>query len=311
MRSIISRTGYTGEDGFELFIPPASAERVWNAILEAGARPGIVPVGLGARDTLRLEAGMHLSGQDIDETTTVLEADLGWIVGWKKDDFHRQSRRWSAEERRPHAQARRVRDDRARHRAPRLQSVRRRRRRHRDERHANSVSQEGDRLRVSSDCGERPIGTDFEIDIRGRRTPRASSRRSSTNVPGADTCIQPTADIPKTTNGSSSSGNRGRVGITDYAQKQLGDVVFVELPEVGRAVTQGQAAGTIESVKAVSELYSPASGKVVAVERGRSAQSRRLVNRDPHGTWLFDIELSNPAEVEELLTNDQYAELVK
>jgi aminomethyltransferase len=87
VRSIISRTGYTGEDGFELFIPPASAERVWNAILEAGANVGIVPVGLGARDTLRLEAGMHLSGQDIDETTTVLEADLGWIVGWKKDDF--------------------------------------------------------------------------------------------------------------------------------------------------------------------------------------------------------------------------------
>ena len=87
VRAIISRTGYTGEDGFELFIPPASAERVWNAILEAGAESGIVPVGLGARDTLRLEAGMHLSGQDIDETTTVLEADLGWIVGWKKDDF--------------------------------------------------------------------------------------------------------------------------------------------------------------------------------------------------------------------------------
>ena len=87
VRSTISRTGYTGEDGFELFIPPASAERVWNAILETGAEAGIVPVGLGARDTLRLEAGMHLSGQDIDETTTVLEADLGWIVGWKKDDF--------------------------------------------------------------------------------------------------------------------------------------------------------------------------------------------------------------------------------
>jgi aminomethyltransferase len=87
VRSIISRTGYTGEDGFELYIPPASAERVWNAILQTGADAGIVPVGLGARDTLRLEAGMHLSGQDIDETTTVLEADLGWIVGWKKSDF--------------------------------------------------------------------------------------------------------------------------------------------------------------------------------------------------------------------------------
>ena len=87
VRSIISRTGYTGEDGFELFIPPGSAERLWNTILEAGSAAGIVPVGLGARDTLRLEAGMHLSGQDIDETTTVLEADLEWIIGWKKSDF--------------------------------------------------------------------------------------------------------------------------------------------------------------------------------------------------------------------------------
>jgi glycine cleavage system H protein len=106
------------------------------------------------------------------------------------------------------------------------------------------------------------------------------------------------------------SGSRGKVGITDYAQKQLGDVVFVELPEVGRAVTQGQAAGTIESVKAVSELYSPASGKVVEVNPALASKPE-TVNTDPHGTWLFDIELSSPAEIDSLLTSDQYAELVK
>jgi aminomethyltransferase len=83
----ISRTGYTGEDGFEVFVPPAAAERVWNAILNAGAPAGLVPAGLGARDTLRLEASMRLYGNDMDEKTTVLEADLGWIVGWKKPDF--------------------------------------------------------------------------------------------------------------------------------------------------------------------------------------------------------------------------------
>jgi glycine cleavage system H protein len=106
------------------------------------------------------------------------------------------------------------------------------------------------------------------------------------------------------------TGNLGRVGITDYAQKQLGDVVFVELPDVGRAVSQGQAAGTIESVKAVSELYSPASGKVVAVNSEVTAKPE-LVNKDPHGSWLYDIELSNPSEVENLFNNDQYAEMVK
>lgn len=83
----ISRTGYTGEDGFEIFVPPASAERVWRTLLEAGRPAGLRPAGLGARDTLRLEAAMRLYGNDIDETTTVLEADLGWIVGWDKGEF--------------------------------------------------------------------------------------------------------------------------------------------------------------------------------------------------------------------------------
>jgi aminomethyltransferase len=87
VRVTISRTGYTGEDGFEIFVPPASAEHVWNALLVAGKPHGVVPAGLGARDTLRLEAGMRLYGNDMDETTTVVEADLNWIVGWKKESF--------------------------------------------------------------------------------------------------------------------------------------------------------------------------------------------------------------------------------
>jgi aminomethyltransferase len=87
VRVTISRTGYTGEDGFEVFAPPNAAERVWDAILQAGRTAGVVPAGLGARDTLRLEASMRLYGNDIDETATVVEADLGWIVGWKKESF--------------------------------------------------------------------------------------------------------------------------------------------------------------------------------------------------------------------------------
>ena len=86
-RALISRTGYTGEDGFEIFVPPNTAPRVWQALLDSGRPVDLVPCGLGARDTLRLEAGMRLYGNDIDDTTTALEADLGWIVGWKKDAF--------------------------------------------------------------------------------------------------------------------------------------------------------------------------------------------------------------------------------
>ena len=88
VRATISRTGYTGEDGFELFVSPQMAEPVWNAVLESGRAAGVIPVGLGARDTLRLEAGMRLYGNDIDETTTVLEAGLGWVVGWEKPMFN-------------------------------------------------------------------------------------------------------------------------------------------------------------------------------------------------------------------------------
>jgi len=106
------------------------------------------------------------------------------------------------------------------------------------------------------------------------------------------------------------TGSKGRVGITDYAQKQLGDVVFVELPEPGRTVTQGQSCGTIESVKAVSELYSPASGKVVEANP-LLASKPETVNSDPHGAWLYVVELSNPAEIDSLLTSDQYTNLVK
>jgi aminomethyltransferase len=87
VRATISRTGYTGEDGFELFVPPAQAERVWDALVAAGQQVEIRPCGLGARDTLRLEASMRLCGTDMDEQTTVLEAGLGWIVGWKKERF--------------------------------------------------------------------------------------------------------------------------------------------------------------------------------------------------------------------------------
>ncbi len=86
VRGTISRTGYTGEDGFEIFVPPLQADRVWQALL-ASDSGDVVPCGLGARDTLRLEAGLRLYGNDMDETTTALEAGLGWIVGWNKGDF--------------------------------------------------------------------------------------------------------------------------------------------------------------------------------------------------------------------------------
>ncbi len=87
-KALIARTGYTGEDGFELYLKPEDAEAVWDAVMKAGKEFGIKPIGLGARDTLRLEVGYPLYGNDIDHTTTPIEARLGWVVKLKTDkDF--------------------------------------------------------------------------------------------------------------------------------------------------------------------------------------------------------------------------------
>ncbi len=88
---LAARTGYTGEDGFELFVAPDRAEALWRRLLEAGREKGLVPAGLGARDTLRLEAKMCLYGNDMDETTTLVEAGLGWIVALDKGEFNGRS----------------------------------------------------------------------------------------------------------------------------------------------------------------------------------------------------------------------------
>ncbi len=103
-------------------------------------------------------------------------------------------------------------------------------------------------------------------------------------------------------------GAAAEVGITDYAQKQLGDVVYVELPEVGRRVGKGEVFGTIESVKAVSELFSPVDGEVVAVNGDLSSKPDQ-VNSDPHGAWL--IKLKVDGDTSELLTSEQYDALVQ
>jgi aminomethyltransferase len=87
VETIVSRTGYTGEDGFEIYTRSSNPERLWEAIMDEGKSRGLLPVGLGARDTLRLEAALMLYGNDIDEDTTVLEAGLGWLIKFKKGDF--------------------------------------------------------------------------------------------------------------------------------------------------------------------------------------------------------------------------------
>jgi glycine cleavage system H protein len=106
-------------------------------------------------------------------------------------------------------------------------------------------------------------------------------------------------------------GETGTVGITDYAQSQLGDVVFVELPEVGRKVAKGGEAAVVESVKAASEVYAPVSGEVVEVNAALEG-TPGTVNEDPAGSgWFVKIRLSDPAELDGLMSEADYADYVK
>ena len=106
-------------------------------------------------------------------------------------------------------------------------------------------------------------------------------------------------------------GDQGTVGITDYAQKQLGDVVFVELPEKGRMLEEHETFGTVESVKAVSELFSPVEGEVVETN-ALLVQSPEVINTDPYGqAWMIKVRLSNPAAVDSLMDAAAYRKLVE
>jgi glycine cleavage system H protein len=105
-------------------------------------------------------------------------------------------------------------------------------------------------------------------------------------------------------------GDTGTVGISDYAQGQLGDVVFVELPAIGKTLSQGDDAAVVESVKAASEVFAPVSGLVTAVNPELEANPA-LVNEDPAGKgWFMRLKLSNPAELDELMTEEAYADFV-
>ena len=106
-------------------------------------------------------------------------------------------------------------------------------------------------------------------------------------------------------------GDSGTIGITDYAQHELGDVVFVELPKVGTKLTAGKPLGTVESVKAVSEIYSPATGEVTAINEALG-DSPEKINTDPHAAaWLVKVKLANPGEVSSLMDAAAYQKYVE
>lgn len=105
------------------------------------------------------------------------------------------------------------------------------------------------------------------------------------------------------------NGNTAAIGITDYAQESLGDIVFVEMPTVGAELAAGKSFGTVESVKAVSDLFAPASGTVTETNSDL-ATSPEKVNKDPHGSWMIKMTLKNPSELDALLSAPDYEKFV-
>ena len=102
----------------------------------------------------------------------------------------------------------------------------------------------------------------------------------------------------------------GKVGITDYAQSTLGDIVFVDLPKVGATIEKGKVFGSVESVKAVSDLYSPVTGTVLEVNE-ELATAPEKINTDAHGAWMLKVKITDPSQVDELLSAEDYEKYVK
>ena len=106
------------------------------------------------------------------------------------------------------------------------------------------------------------------------------------------------------------TGDTARIGVSDYAQDQLGDIVFVELPAVGDTIARGEVFGTLESVKAVSELYLPLSGEVVAVNTALT-DAPELINQDPYAAWIIEVRPTDAGEYDQLLTAAAYLDLLR
>ena len=106
------------------------------------------------------------------------------------------------------------------------------------------------------------------------------------------------------------SGDTARIGVSDYAQDQLGDIVFVELPAVGDTIARGEVFGTLESVKAVSELYLPLSGEVVAVNTALT-DAPELINQDPYAAWIIEVRPTDAGEYDQLLSAAAYLDLLR
>ena len=310
----VSRSGYTGEDGFEISVPAEQAEALVKELLE---NSDVLPIGLGARDSLRLEAGLCLYGHDIDTTTTPVEGALEWSIqksrrsgGARAGGFpgadkilrsSRKARRAAALACGPKA---------ARRCAKAQCCLRTRLHPSRSARSPRAVS-----ARASMPPSRWAI-----CRHRWRHWARKSLLKSAASDCRCRSPPCPSFPTPINAEGSHMTvlfttdhewlrieGDVATIGVTDYAQSQLGDVVFVELPKVGRSFKKAEAAAVVESVKAASDVYAPISGEVLEVNEALAAEPA-LVNSDAAGkAWFFKLKIADKSELGGLMDEAAYA----
>jgi aminomethyltransferase len=332
----VSRTGYTGEDGVEVVVAAAVAEDVWQAIHDAGRPRGLAACGLGARDTLRLEAGMPLYGHELVAGSDPFAIGLGLAVNL--DDPTGGPRRFPGRDALAHlraAQPARVRVGLA------FDSKRAAR--------EGSPVVAGGRVvgTVTSGSVAPSLGhavamalvdrdvataaTPLEVLIRDvpqaarmvplpfyRRPgpPRLTASAILLEIPAIGTTrgVLPMAELKFAKSHEwvrPEAGGLATVGISKYAVEALTDLVFMQLPPVGKKVKAGESLGEIESVKAVSDIYAPVSGEIVEVNAALPNQLDTL-GADPYGAgWIVRIKPDDPTELAGLLDQAAYDALVK
>ena len=304
---IVSRTGYTGEDGFEIYASAEYINECWDKLIAAG----IKPCGLGCRDTLRFEVGLPLYGDELSEDITPIMAGLGIFVKLDKDEFiGKEALAKQKAEGAPQKLVGIELNDKA---IPR---------------HGYAVlNMEGETIgevttgyhTISTDksvcmalidAQYAKLDTDLQIQIRKKVFPGKWSKNNSIIK-----TIKNKYNMAKVIEGLYYSesheyvrveGNFGFIGITDYAQNALGNVVYVDLPEVDDEVTAGEEFGAVESVKAASDLISPVSGTVVEVNDELDDQPE-LVNQDAFANWIIKVEMSDKSELDNLMDAKAYA----
>ena len=310
----ISRSGYTGEDGFEISVPADAAAALADALV---AQPEVKPIGLGARDSLRLEADLPLYGHDLDADTTPIMAALNFAVGSKRrrEEANFPGAARILAERENGAIARRVgliiegrqpvREGAAvigdgETTVGKVTSGGFR---------ADARQPDRDGLCSDRDGGDRHQGADRPA----RQDPYRHRDRDAIRSPP----LRPIEEASEMSRYFTEDhewvdvdGEIGTVGISDYAQGQLGDIVFVDVPEEGKSLTKGDEAAVVESVKAASDVYSPVSGTVIE-GNAALADEPALVNNDAEGDgWFYKIGLSDSGELDELMDEAAYEAFV-